>query len=112
MTRIVRANISLTLDGRYNGPGGPADLGAIVPYMTTEAARDQLARIHDGATTTVLGRRNAEGFMATGRRPTASRRPEPKKRRNEPRGLGATATASPHIHQPARRAGECWARLR
>jgi dihydrofolate reductase len=63
MTRIVRANISLTLDGRYNGPGGPGDLGAIVPYMTTEAARDQLARIHDGATTTVLGRRNAEGFM-------------------------------------------------
>ena len=59
MTRIVRANISLTLDGRYNGPGGPADLGAIVPYMTTDAARDQLARIHEGATTTVLGRRNA-----------------------------------------------------
>jgi dihydrofolate reductase len=63
MTRIVRANISLTLDGRYNGPGGPADLGAIVPYMSTNASRDQLARIHEGATTTVLGRRNAEGFM-------------------------------------------------
>lgn len=23
--RIVRANISLTLDGRYHGPAGPAD---------------------------------------------------------------------------------------
>jgi dihydrofolate reductase len=63
MTRNVRANISLTLDGRYNGPGGPGDLGAIVPYMTTEVARSQLARIHDGATTAVLGRGSAQGFM-------------------------------------------------
>ena len=31
--------------------------------MTTEVARDQLARICDGATTAVLGRRNAEGFL-------------------------------------------------
>jgi dihydrofolate reductase len=63
MTRNVRANMSLSLDGRYNGPGGPADLGAIVPYMTTEVARRQLARVHEGATTALLGRRNAEGFM-------------------------------------------------
>ena len=63
MTRNVRANISLTLDGRYNGPGGPGDLGAIVPYMSTEVARGQLARIFDGATTAVLGRRSAQGFM-------------------------------------------------
>ncbi|SFP06568.1 hypothetical protein SAMN05421810_101855 [Amycolatopsis arida] len=28
--RRVTANLSLTLDGRYHGPGGPADLGAIV----------------------------------------------------------------------------------
>jgi dihydrofolate reductase len=62
--RTVRANISLTLDGRYNGPGGPGDLGAIVPYATTEVARDHLARIHDGATTALLGRRNAEGFLS------------------------------------------------
>jgi dihydrofolate reductase len=61
--RLVRANISLTLDGRFNGPGGPADLGAIVPYMTTDVARGQLARIHDGATTAVLGRGSAEGFL-------------------------------------------------
>lgn len=34
--RLVRANISLTLDGRYHGPGGPADIGAIVPYMSAD----------------------------------------------------------------------------
>jgi dihydrofolate reductase len=62
-TRRVTANISLTLDGRYNGPGGPGDLGAIVPYATTEVARRHLARIHEGATTALLGRRNAEGFL-------------------------------------------------
>jgi dihydrofolate reductase len=63
MTRNVRANISLTLDGRYNGPGGPADLSAIVPYAITEVARNHLARIHEGATTALLGRVNAEGFL-------------------------------------------------
>lgn len=62
-TRRVRANISLTLDGRYNGPGGPGDLSAIVPYATSEVARDHLTRIHEGATTALLGRRNAEGFL-------------------------------------------------
>jgi dihydrofolate reductase len=61
--RLVRANISLTLDGRYHGPGGPADMGAIVPYMTTDVARGQLARIHAGATTALLGRGSAEGFL-------------------------------------------------
>ena len=61
--RLVRANISLTLDGRYHGPGGPADIGAIVPYMSTEVARGQLERIHAGATTAVLGRGSAEGFL-------------------------------------------------
>jgi dihydrofolate reductase len=61
--RMVTANISLTLDGRYNGPGGPGDLGAIVPYATTEVARRHLARIWEGATTALLGRRNAEGFL-------------------------------------------------
>ncbi|WP_410673294.1 dihydrofolate reductase family protein [Amycolatopsis sp. cmx-4-68] len=62
-TRRVTANLSLTLDGRYSGPGGAADLGAILPYATTEVARRHLARIWDGATTAVLGRRNAEGFL-------------------------------------------------
>lgn len=61
--RTVAASMSLTIDGRYAGPGGPADLGAIVPYMTTDTARDQLTRIWEGATTAVLGRLNAEGFI-------------------------------------------------
>jgi dihydrofolate reductase len=61
--RRVTANMSLTLDGRYNGPGGPADLAAIVPYAVTDVARDHLARIHETATTALLGRLNAEGFL-------------------------------------------------
>ncbi|WP_405741653.1 dihydrofolate reductase family protein [Streptomyces sp. NBC_00028] len=61
--RKVTANISLTLDGRFNGPGGPGDLGAIVPYAITEVARNHLTRIHVNATTVLLGRRNAEGFL-------------------------------------------------
>ena len=63
MSRTVSANMSLTLDGYYSGPGGPGDLAAIIPYATTEVARNHLARIHDGATTALLGRRNAEGFL-------------------------------------------------
>lgn len=62
-SRRVTANMSLTLDGRYNGPGGPGDLGAIVPYATTEVARNHLTRIWETATTALLGRLNAEGFM-------------------------------------------------
>ncbi|MGM7648641.1 dihydrofolate reductase family protein [Nocardia sp. JW2] len=62
-TRRVATNISLTLDGRYHGPAGPADLGAIVTYASTETARDYLSGIHADATTAVLGRGNAEGFL-------------------------------------------------
>jgi dihydrofolate reductase len=61
--RRVAANMSLTLDGRYNGPGGPGDLSAIVPYMTTDVARDHMTRIWQGGTTALLGRLNAEGFL-------------------------------------------------
>jgi dihydrofolate reductase len=61
MTRRVTANLSLTLDGRYNGPGG--DMGAIVAYATTDVARNHMTRIWESATTAVLGRRNAEGFL-------------------------------------------------
>jgi len=61
--RRVTANINLTLDGRYNGPGGPGDLGAIVPYAVTEVARGHLSRIWQTATTALLGRLNAQGFM-------------------------------------------------
>ncbi|WP_337062576.1 dihydrofolate reductase family protein [Kineococcus sp. G2] len=61
--RRVAANISITLDGRYHGPDGPTDLGAIVRYATTETARRHLSRLHAGATTALLGRVNAEGFL-------------------------------------------------
>ncbi|MFI6296475.1 dihydrofolate reductase family protein [Nonomuraea sp. NPDC050790] len=63
MTRKVTANISLTLDGRYHGPGGPADFGAFAPYVVSEVARDHMNRIWEHATTAVLGRVNAEGFI-------------------------------------------------
>ncbi|MBF6149441.1 dihydrofolate reductase family protein [Nocardia nova] len=61
--RRVTANLSITLDGRYRGPGGPADMGPIVRYATTEVARDHLTRMRENATTAVLGRLNAEGFL-------------------------------------------------
>ncbi|MCW2785568.1 MAG: hypothetical protein JWP74_2085 [Marmoricola sp.] len=61
--RRITANLSLTLDGRYHGPGGPGDLAAIVPYAVTELGRNHLAKIHDGATTALLSRGNGEGFL-------------------------------------------------
>jgi dihydrofolate reductase len=61
--RRVTANLALTLDGRYSGPGGPGDMGAIVTYAATEVARGHLTRIWETATTVVLGRLNAEGFL-------------------------------------------------
>jgi dihydrofolate reductase len=61
--RRVVANISLTLDGYYHGPGGPGDLSAIIPYATSEVSRNFLARVVAPATTALLGRVNAEGFM-------------------------------------------------
>ncbi|MFD1830461.1 dihydrofolate reductase family protein [Streptomyces desertarenae] len=61
--RRVAANLSLSLDGRYHGPGGPGDFSMFAPYVTSEVARNQLARIWEGATTALLGRINAEGFL-------------------------------------------------
>ncbi|MDR8411718.1 dihydrofolate reductase family protein [Nonomuraea sp. 3-1Str] len=61
--RRVTANLSLSLDGRYHGPGGPSDFGAFAPYVITEVARNHMNRIWEGATTALLGRINAEGFM-------------------------------------------------
>lgn len=61
--RNVTANLTLSLDGRYHGSGGPSDFGAFAPYVSTDVARDHLTRIWQDATTAVLGRGNAEGFM-------------------------------------------------
>ncbi|WP_020385903.1 dihydrofolate reductase family protein [Kribbella catacumbae] len=61
--RLVTANIALTLDGRYNGPGGPEDFAAFVPFVTTDVARDHMSRMWATATTALLGRVNADGFL-------------------------------------------------
>lgn len=61
--RKVTANMALTLDGRYNGPGGPDDFAAFVPFVTTDVSRDLMTRMWSGATTALLGRVNAEGFL-------------------------------------------------
>ncbi|WP_447034630.1 dihydrofolate reductase family protein [Streptomyces sp. DSM 118878] len=61
--RRVSANLSLSLDGRYHGPGGPGDFSMFAPYVISEVARGQLTRIWEGATTALLGRINAEGFL-------------------------------------------------
>ena len=61
--RKVTANLALTIDGRYNGPGGPQDFASIAPYVTTEVARDHMTRMWQEASTALLGRVSAEGFM-------------------------------------------------
>ncbi|WP_431922249.1 dihydrofolate reductase family protein [Nonomuraea jabiensis] len=61
--RRVTANLSLTLDGRYNGPGGPGDFAAFAPYVTSDVARNHMTRMWEHATTALLGRINAEGFL-------------------------------------------------
>jgi dihydrofolate reductase len=61
--RRVTANLVLTLDGRYHGPEGPADFGTFVPYVTSDVARDHMTRMWETATTALLGRVNAEGFL-------------------------------------------------
>ncbi|MFI2486100.1 dihydrofolate reductase family protein [Promicromonospora kroppenstedtii] len=61
--RTVTANLSLTLDGRYHGAGGPADFATFMPYVTSDTARDHMSRMWADATTAVLARGNAEGFM-------------------------------------------------
>ncbi|MGZ0149633.1 dihydrofolate reductase family protein [Kribbella sp. WER1] len=62
MTRIVVANISLSLDGRTNGAGGDYDMSWIVPHAITEGAREHMLRVTGPATTALLGRKNYEGF--------------------------------------------------
>ncbi len=61
--RRVVANLALTLDGSYHGAGGPDDFALIAPYAVTDVARDHMARLVSTATTAVLGRVNAEGFL-------------------------------------------------
>ncbi|WP_107659943.1 dihydrofolate reductase family protein [Nocardia suismassiliense] len=61
-TRRVVANISLSLDGRTNGPGGDYDMSWIVPHAVSETSRDRMVQMAEAATTALLGRKNYEGF--------------------------------------------------
>jgi len=59
--RRIIGNITLSLDGRTTGPGGPYDMGWIVPHSVSDEARDALVGMTKG-TTALLGRVNYEGF--------------------------------------------------
>lgn len=60
--RRVVGNVSLSLDGRINGPGGDYDMGWIVPHAVTDVGRDHMVRVTGKATTALLGRKNYQGF--------------------------------------------------
>ena len=60
--RTVVGNISLSLDGRVNGPGGDFDMSWIVPHAATPVTLDHMVRVTTPATTVLLGRKNYEGF--------------------------------------------------
>lgn len=61
--RRVVANIALSLDGHYAAPDDPIDMSWVVPYAVTDVARDHLTSLWEPATTGVMGRVNAEGFL-------------------------------------------------
>ena len=61
--RRVVANLALSLDGRYASPTNPVDMSWVVPYAVTDAARDLMTELRTPATTAVMGRVNAEGFL-------------------------------------------------
>ncbi len=60
--RRVVANITLSLDGRTNGPGGDYDMSWIVPHAVSDTARDRMVQMAEAATTALLGRKNYQGF--------------------------------------------------
>ncbi|QIG44347.1 riboflavin biosynthesis protein RibD [Nocardioides anomalus] len=62
MTRRIVTNIALSLDGRY-AKDDPMDMSWVMPYAVSDAARDHLTSLWESATTAVLGRKNAEGFL-------------------------------------------------
>ncbi|AQZ61535.1 unnamed protein product [[Actinomadura] parvosata subsp. kistnae] len=61
--RRVVTNMSLSLDGRYARQDDPADMSWVMPYAVTDVARDHLTSLWQPATTALLGRVNAEGFL-------------------------------------------------
>lgn len=61
--RRVVTNLALSLDGRYAKPDNHLDMGWVMPYAVTDVARDHLTSLWEPATTALLGRVNAEGFL-------------------------------------------------
>jgi dihydrofolate reductase len=61
--RRIVTNMALSLDGHYAGPDNPQDMGWVMPYAITDVARDHLTSLWEPATTALLGRVNAEGFL-------------------------------------------------
>ncbi|MPZ51563.1 MAG: riboflavin biosynthesis protein RibD [Acidimicrobiia bacterium] len=55
--------MALSLDGRYHGPAGPEDMAWVMPHAVSDISRDHLTRLWESATTALLGRVNAEGFL-------------------------------------------------
>jgi dihydrofolate reductase len=60
--RRVVTNMSLSLDGHY-ASDDPQNMGWVMPYAVTDVARDHLTSLWEPATTALLGRVNAEGFL-------------------------------------------------
>ncbi len=60
--RTVVASISLSLDGRVNGPGGDYDMSWIVRHALTDVAREHMVKVTSTATTALLGRKNYQGI--------------------------------------------------
>jgi len=61
--RRVVTNLALSLDGHYAPSDDPQDMGWVMPYAVTDVARDHLTSLWQPATTALLGRVNAEGFL-------------------------------------------------
>jgi dihydrofolate reductase len=61
--RRIVTNIALSLDGHYARSTDPMDMGWVMPYAVTDVARDHLTSLWEPATTALLGRVNAEGFL-------------------------------------------------
>lgn len=61
--RRVVTNMSLSLDGRYAAPENPLDMSWVMPFAHTDVARDHMTSLWEPATTALLGRVNAEGFL-------------------------------------------------
>jgi dihydrofolate reductase len=61
--RRVVTNLAVSLDGHYAKPDNHLDMSWVMPYAVTDVARDHLTSLWEPATTALLGRVNAEGFL-------------------------------------------------